>query len=116
MHEIYDPAHSEMTRNRVSYKFLITHKNFKIFVFIFSECNRTYHGNVGTTYHIELHRPKEEKLPYVCLITFTAAGGASGDIVQVCMCCSCYKLKRNFNGQRVGKSGCILQKIKYAER
>jgi hypothetical protein len=32
---------------------------------------------------MELHRPKEDKLPYVCLITFAAAGGANGDIVQV---------------------------------
>jgi hypothetical protein len=34
---------------------------------------------------MELHRPKEDKLPYVCTITFNAAGGANGDIVQVCV-------------------------------
>lgn len=50
----------------------------------FAECNRTYHGNLGTTYHMELHRPKEDKIPYICLLTFTAAGGMHGDIVQVC--------------------------------
>lgn len=33
---------------------------------------------------MELHRPKEEKIPYICLLTFTAAGGMHGDIVQVC--------------------------------
>lgn len=47
---------------------------------------------------MELHRPKEDKLPYVCLITFTAAGGAFGDIVQVCMCCLCYKLIGKISG------------------
>lgn len=35
------------------------------------------------TYHMELHRPKEEKTPFVCQLTFTAAGGMHGDIVQV---------------------------------
>lgn len=56
----------------------------KIAQLIFTECNRTYHGNLGITYHMELHRPKEDKIPYVCLLTFTAAGGVHGDIVQVC--------------------------------
>jgi hypothetical protein len=32
---------------------------------------------------MELHRPKEEKTPFVCQLTFTAAGGMYGDIVQV---------------------------------
>jgi hypothetical protein len=32
---------------------------------------------------LELHRPKEDKVPYVCQLTFTAAGGVHGDIVQV---------------------------------
>jgi hypothetical protein len=32
---------------------------------------------------MELHRPKEEKTPFVCQLTFTAAGGMHGDIVQV---------------------------------
>jgi hypothetical protein len=86
MHEIHVPAHSEASLNLVSHKFPIKprklHNHF-FCLFIFAECNRTYHGNVGTTYHMELHRPKEDKLPYVCLITFAAAGGANGDIVQV---------------------------------
>lgn len=51
--------------------------------YFFLECNRTYYGNIGTTYHMELHRPKEEKTPFVCQLTFTAAGGMYGDIVQV---------------------------------
>jgi hypothetical protein len=50
---------------------------------LFSECNRTYFGNLGVTYDMELHRPKEDKIPYICLLTFTAAGGMHGDIVQV---------------------------------
>ena len=49
----------------------------------FPDCNRTYYGNLGVTYHMELHRPKEDKTPFVCQLTFTAAGGMHGDIVQV---------------------------------
>lgn len=33
---------------------------------------------------MELHRPKEDKIPYVCELNFTAAGGQHGDIIQVC--------------------------------
>lgn len=47
------------------------------------ECNRTYYGNLGITYSMELHRPKEDRIPYVCDLTFTAAGGMHGDIIQV---------------------------------
>lgn len=32
---------------------------------------------------MELHRPKEDKIPYVCELNFTAAGGQHGDIIQV---------------------------------
>lgn len=46
-------------------------------------CNRTYYGNLGITYDLELHRPKEDKIPYVCELNFTAAGGVHGDIIQV---------------------------------
>lgn len=46
-------------------------------------CNRTYYGDIGVTYALELHRPKQGRLPYVCLLTFTAAGGQYGDVVQV---------------------------------
>lgn len=46
-------------------------------------CNRTYFGNLGMTNHLELIRPKEERLPFVCELNFTAAGGVYGDIVQV---------------------------------
>uniref|UniRef100_A0A182TUN1 CUB domain-containing protein n=1 Tax=Anopheles melas TaxID=34690 RepID=A0A182TUN1_9DIPT len=47
-----------------------------------TRCNRTYYGNIGLTYNLELHRPKEDRIPYVCILTFTAAGGNYGDIVQ----------------------------------
>ncbi|XP_059613973.1 uncharacterized protein LOC132260076 [Phlebotomus argentipes] len=46
-------------------------------------CNRTLYGNLGLTYDLELHRPKEDRIPYICVLTFTAAGGIHGDIVQV---------------------------------
>uniref|UniRef100_A0A182FFA5 Uncharacterized protein n=2 Tax=Anopheles albimanus TaxID=7167 RepID=A0A182FFA5_ANOAL len=48
-----------------------------------TRCNRTYYGNIGLTYNLELHRPKEDRIPYVCILTFTAEGGIYGDIVQV---------------------------------
>uniref|UniRef100_A0A336KH36 CSON011022 protein n=1 Tax=Culicoides sonorensis TaxID=179676 RepID=A0A336KH36_CULSO len=48
-----------------------------------TKCNRTYHGTIGLTYNLELHRPKEDKIPYVCLLTFTASGGIHGDLIQI---------------------------------
>lgn len=67
-----------MFESKLGYKSYI----FPIFSFI-SGCNRTYHGTIGITYNLELHRPKEDKIPYVCLLTFTASGGIHGDLVQV---------------------------------
>jgi hypothetical protein len=52
-------------------------------------CNRTYYGDVGKTYELELHRPREDRMPFVCHLTFQAAGGDMGDIVQVCSSLSC---------------------------
>lgn len=37
---------------------------------------------MGKTYDLELHRPKEDKVPYICKLTFSAPGGDFGDIVQ----------------------------------
>ncbi|CAD6214644.1 GSCOCG00004158001-RA-CDS [Cotesia congregata] len=48
-----------------------------------SPCNKTYYGDVGKTYYLELHRPKEDKVPYFCKLTFNAPGGNFGDIVQL---------------------------------
>lgn len=61
------------------------HNNFSFFKsnpFV-SACNKTYYGDVGKTYGLELHRPKEDKVPYICKLTFTAPGGDLGDIIQV---------------------------------
>jgi hypothetical protein len=49
----------------------------------FAGCNRTYFGEAGRTYDLELHRPKEDKIPFICHLTFTAGGGEFGDLVQV---------------------------------
>lgn len=38
---------------------------------------------MGKTYDLELHRPKEDKVPYICKLTFNAPGDDFGDIVQV---------------------------------
>ncbi|KRK05369.1 uncharacterized protein Dyak_GE29009, partial [Drosophila yakuba] len=48
-----------------------------------TRCNRTYYGDIGQTYALELHRPKQDRVPFVCVLTFTAAGGQHGDVVQV---------------------------------
>ncbi|CAH3894143.1 unnamed protein product [Pieris brassicae] len=50
-----------------------------------TRCNRTYYGDIGRTYELELHRPRQDLVPYVCLITVTAAGGIHGDLIQVCV-------------------------------
>ncbi|XP_034840103.1 uncharacterized protein [Maniola hyperantus] len=48
-----------------------------------TRCNKTYYGDIGRTYEMELHRPREDLVPYVCLLTITAAGGIHGDLVQI---------------------------------
>lgn len=52
-------------------------------VSLLAACNKTYYGDVGKTYDLELHRPKEDKVPYICKLTFNAPGDDFGDIVQV---------------------------------
>ncbi|XP_015171344.1 PREDICTED: uncharacterized protein LOC107063773 [Polistes dominula] len=46
-------------------------------------CNRTYHGQEGRTYHLELPRPAETRLPFLCHLTFTAASRGYGELVQL---------------------------------
>ncbi|XP_071449874.1 uncharacterized protein [Hetaerina americana] len=48
-----------------------------------SPCNRTYYGAVGVTLDLEIHRPREDSVPFLCPLTIAAAGGEHGDIVQV---------------------------------
>ncbi|CAK1580186.1 unnamed protein product [Parnassius mnemosyne] len=48
-----------------------------------SPCNRTYMGDVGRTYEIEVRRPREDHLPFICNLNFTATGGNYGDIIQL---------------------------------
>lgn len=35
------------------------------------------------TNYLELPRPRDDRLPYMCHLNFTAAGGIHGDLVQV---------------------------------
>lgn len=44
-------------------------------------CNRTWFGDVGKTYEMELDKPTV--LPFICHLNFTAPGGSHGDIIQV---------------------------------
>ncbi|KAG8222891.1 hypothetical protein J437_LFUL003536 [Ladona fulva] len=46
-------------------------------------CNRTYWGESGESYELEVRRPAEDALPFQCTLNFTAAGGPHGDIVQI---------------------------------
>lgn len=52
-------------------------------IYLFLACNRTYYGEVGITYEMEIHRPKVNQLPFACLLTFHAGADGFGDIVQV---------------------------------
>ncbi|XP_014273918.3 uncharacterized protein [Halyomorpha halys] len=46
-------------------------------------CNRTYFGDVGRTYELEIRRPREDRLPFICHLNFTAGGGDLGDLIQL---------------------------------
>ncbi|XP_066996232.2 uncharacterized protein [Anabrus simplex] len=48
-----------------------------------SPCNRTYFGDVGRTYDLEIRRPREDRLPFLCHLNFTAGGKDLGDLVQL---------------------------------
>ncbi|CAG9863463.1 unnamed protein product, partial [Phyllotreta striolata] len=48
-----------------------------------SPCNTTHYGYVGVTYEIEIKRPSESRLPFICYLNFTAGGGALGELVQL---------------------------------
>lgn len=52
-------------------------------LFVISACNRTYYGDVGRTYELEIRRPREDRLPFLCHLNFTAGGADLGDLVQV---------------------------------
>lgn len=49
----------------------------------FTVCNRTYYGDIGRTYSIQV--PTPQRFPFLCHLTFTASGHEQGDIVQVGM-------------------------------
>lgn len=44
-------------------------------------CNRTWFGDIGKTYEMEIDKPNA--LPFVCHLNFTAPGDSHGDIIQV---------------------------------
>jgi len=52
-------------------------------IVLFIACNRTYYGAEGRVYELEVRRPRVDRLPLLCFLNFTAAGGQYGDIVQV---------------------------------
>ncbi|KAI4501041.1 hypothetical protein M0802_003844 [Mischocyttarus mexicanus] len=50
---------------------------------LFPACNRTLYGDVGRTYRMEVRRPRNDRLPFLCHLNFTAAGSNLGDLVQL---------------------------------
>lgn len=44
-------------------------------------CNRTYYGRVGVAYSLGVR--EAPRVPFLCHLTFTAGGGAHGDLVQL---------------------------------
>lgn len=56
-------------------------------------CNRTYYGDVGRTYSIQVPTPQWNRIPFLCHLTFTASGHEQGDIVQVTEECKIIEAK-----------------------
>lgn len=54
---------------------------FFLFTLLPTVCNRTWFGDIGKTYEMEINKPST--LPFLCHLNFTAAGGSHGDIIQV---------------------------------
>lgn len=49
-----------------------------------SVCNRTYYGRAGVAYALALGGGRQApRAPFLCHLTFTAGGGAHGDLVQL---------------------------------
>ncbi|XP_017770463.1 PREDICTED: uncharacterized protein LOC108558152 [Nicrophorus vespilloides] len=46
-------------------------------------CNRTYYGDVSKTYDLKVLKQPDNRLPFLCHLTFTANGQSHGDIVQL---------------------------------
>ena len=49
----------------------------------FTACGRVYYGLVGKTYERQILWPREGRRPPACNLTFVAAGGAHGELVQI---------------------------------
>ncbi|CAG7689251.1 unnamed protein product [Allacma fusca] len=46
-------------------------------------CNRTYYGIKSSTYNLQLHNSQATKSSFSCSLTFIAAGGPNGDLIQL---------------------------------
>lgn len=47
-----------------------------------SACNRTYYGEVGYSYRLNVKKSSKER-PFLCHLSFTASGQEHGDFVEV---------------------------------
>ncbi len=48
-----------------------------------TDCNRTLYGQVGLKYPLRLTEPFQRFQPFICRVTFAAAGEQYGDIVEL---------------------------------
>lgn len=64
--------------------------------FLIPACNRTYYGDIGKTYDLELPKPRPDRLPFLCHLTFTANGHHHGDFIQVKWFIECHSLLKTY--------------------
>ncbi|GFY41689.1 uncharacterized protein TNIN_429421 [Trichonephila inaurata madagascariensis] len=55
----------------------------ELFLISLPDCNRTYYAEANIKTPLRMTTPFRRPLPYVCSMTFVAAGGEYGDIVQL---------------------------------
>ena len=49
----------------------------------FADCNRTFYAEANVKSPLRMSTPYQRPLPFVCSMTFVAAGGEYGDLVQL---------------------------------
>jgi hypothetical protein len=67
-----------------AFVFLFTNVfNKNCFFLTLIDCNRTLYGQVGLKYPLRLTEPFQRFQPFICRVTFAAAGEQYGDIVEL---------------------------------
>ncbi|XP_046398111.1 uncharacterized protein LOC124164924 [Ischnura elegans] len=81
-------------------------------------CNRTYYGEESVTYELSVERPRnsDERLPFLCHLTFTATGRGHGDIVQIETTYEAAKSSRTVNGLSREHIGVNINQFQTSEK